>query len=706
MDQGSCPRKPYMQTIIDHLIDHKKAYFIATLVAIVLMMSMIRHPGFDSAFENLGIQNNVYIDDAPYIDSVFNEKQKVFVEIVSKHETFGAVVADMKEYQDNLQQLFPELQFRSPVGFAESIYGINRLNETPVSEVLTRLSNVDVLKDVIGIDTSSFLVVLGIDKDKQDIVAEKLDKAWTSVQNKDKYIYRASGLALLENAMNETLQRDILFILIILFICFALIMYVSYRSKFATSYLLGMVTASLIAGIFVYVLSGYPFTFVGIMVLPVVVVLAAANAVHLMTGYFSIKEGTHDEKIRKIYNKYLVPSFLTTITTSFAFFTLTLTTTKSVYTLGWVCGVTILISFAICFSVTPFVMQYAPKRNIKDHPFTKAANFFIKNKKVFAICLIPVLFISLFLLPHLTFKNNFELFIPENSQAKMDFEEIRSNYNAQSDLNILIKGTDSLETINEVKRINELIKGVDGVESVFDRTMHSIIMTPLMIPVDLAATSEFKDRYEASLGRFQRLQIRTKTSQDLVAAEAKINQIIESVPSSFEIMKSSSELMYEYVNREVGASLIKSMLSSSIFLFFVFLILTRSLLQSIIGLFVNVVPLSMIVILFVGLDLQLNIMTALTAIVCLGLIVDDTIHSFYRRVIMRQKLNELSFGMLTTTIILTAGFGVFAISSLQPVVIFGGIAAIIFVITLISDFTLLLYLIDLYDRKIGFKDKK
>jgi len=695
-----------MQTIIDHLIDNKKAYFIVTLLAIIGMISMIRHPGFDSAFENLGIQNNVYIDDAPFIDSVFNQKQNVYVELIPHHEFFGSVIKDIKAYEENLTRLFPEVQFRSPINFAEAIYGMERLDTMSVSNALSRLSTVNLLKDVIAIDSSSFLVVIGLDKDRQDIVVNKLDKAWTSVQNHKKYTVHSSGLALVENAMNESIQKDMLYILLLLFICFALIMYVSYRSKFATSYLLGMVTASLVTGIFIYVLSGFPFTFVGIMVLPVVVVLAAANAIHLMTGYFALKEGTHDEKIRAIYKKYLLPSFLTTITTSFAFFTLMFTTTKSVFTLGWVCGLTILVSFLICFTTTPFLLQYAPARNIKDHPFSRAAGFLIKRKKTFSFLLVPVLVISIILLPYLTFKNNFELFIPDDSEARMHLDEIRKNYYAQTDLNIVIEGADSLSTYNEMTRISEKLSEVEGVQSVWDRSMQSFVFTPFLIPIDLAATSDFKNRYEASQGKFQRIQLRSKTTKDLVKAEKEINEIIETIPSNFTVRKSSSELMYEYVNIEVGASLMKSLLTSSIFLFFVFLFLTRSFLQSLIGLFVNLVPLSMIVILFVGLDLQLNIMTALTAIVCLGLIVDDTIHSFYRRVVMRSPLKELSFGMLTTTIILTAGFGVFAISSVKPIVIFGGIAAIIFVVTLLSDFTLLLYLIDLYDRKIGFKDKK
>ena len=437
-----------------------------------------------------------------------------------------------------------------------------------------------------------------------------------------------------------------------------------------------------------------------------VVVLAAANAVHLLTGYLSMKEGTVDEKLKKLYKKYLVPSLLTTITTSFAFFTLTFTTTKAVYDLGWICGVTILVNFIICSLATPFVMQYAPKRNITEHPFSKAAQFFIKRKKFFAIIQLPILFISIALLPQLGFKNNFELFVPKKSDARVSLDKLKSEYYVQSDLNIMLIGPDSMRTIEEVKNLKSQFEEIEEVKSIIDRTTASVVFTSILLPINLAELPTFKKRYESKEGRFQRIQLKTSNPADLIKAEQKINTILENVPNNIEVKKSSSELMYEYVNREVGASLIKSMVSSSIFLFFMFLFLTRSFLQSLIGLFVNLVPLSMIVILFVGLDLQINIMTSLTAIVCVGLIVDDTIHSFYRRVVMRQELKELSFGMLTTTIILTTGFGIFSISSLTPVVIFGGIAAIIFVVTLISDFTLLLYLIELYDQKIGFKDQK
>jgi predicted RND superfamily exporter protein len=66
-----------MNVIIDHLINNKKLYFIASIVVLLAMISQIRHPGFDSSFENLGIKDNEYVNNASYIDSIFDSKHDI-----------------------------------------------------------------------------------------------------------------------------------------------------------------------------------------------------------------------------------------------------------------------------------------------------------------------------------------------------------------------------------------------------------------------------------------------------------------------------------------------------------------------------------------------------------------------------------------------------------------------------------------------------
>ena len=594
-----------MNVIIDHLIDNRKLYFIASIIAIVAMFLKIEHPGFDSSFENLGIQENEYVDNAAYIDSTFNTKSSIYIILKPKDGNMGSVISDVDIFKKEIVQRFPEAQIKTPTDLAKLMYTQEILNKTLVKRALAKLSTIELLNDGIALDSSSFLMDVGVDKDKQAIVKQKIHDAWESVPNFENYEVHFTGLLLLEDAMNVTLENDLGYILGLLLICFALIMYFSYRSIFATAYLLGIVGISMIIGVFVYMFTNFALTFVGIMVLPVVVVLSAANAVHLLTGYFSMKEGTPEEKLKRLYRKYLLPSFLTTITTAFAFFTLMFTTTISVYTLGWVCGVTILLNFIVSFCITPFVMQFAPYRKIGEHPFSRFAAFFINRKKLFAILLIPVLFISMALLPYLGFKNNFDLFVPENTDAKSAFDRLTTDYYIQSDLNIILQGPDSITTVNTVKQLNTDFEEIEEVKTILDMTTNSVVFTPIFIPVNLSSLPSFKSKYESSNGKIQRIQLKTATPKDLVNAEDKINDILDKVPPNISLKKSSSELMYEYVNQEVASSLMKSLISSSIFLFFIFLLLTRSFLQSIIGLFVNLVPLSMIVILFVVFDLSL-----------------------------------------------------------------------------------------------------
>ena len=175
-----------MDTIINHLIEKKKAYFIVSIVAILAMILQLRHPGFDSAFENLGIQDNAYVDNASYIDSVFSEKQKIYAILTPKYETFGQIVDDMHSFEKNLLTKFDDLQFKSPIALSELIFTKETLDNAEVSQVLARLSGIQLLKEGIAIDSSSFLLEIGIDKEKQSMVKQKLDDSWTSLANHDK----------------------------------------------------------------------------------------------------------------------------------------------------------------------------------------------------------------------------------------------------------------------------------------------------------------------------------------------------------------------------------------------------------------------------------------------------------------------------------------------------------------------------------------
>jgi uncharacterized protein len=123
-------------------------------------------------------------------------------------------------------------------------------------------------------------------------------------------------------------------------------------------------------------------------------------------------------------------------------------------------------------------------------------------------------------------------------------------------------------------------------------------------------------------------------------------------------------------------------------------LMTRSVPLALLCLIPNLVPLGIIAYVFVGFGLHINILTAMTAVVCLGLLNDDTIHILYRKVTLKSRLREVSFSILSTSAILVIGFGIFYLSSFRPIQTFGTISAIVFLFGVASDLTLMPELID------------
>lgn len=125
---------------------------------------------------------------------------------------------------------------------------------------------------------------------------------------------------------------------------------------------------------------------------------------------------------------------------------------------------------------------------------------------------------------------------------------------------------------------------------------------------------------------------------------------------------------------------------------------------------VNVVPVVGILGIMGWLDIPLDISTVMIAAIALGMVVDDTIHFVYRYRRHRMEENsvetsidsafaEVGLPVLSTSIILAAGFASLIPARFTPTSYFGGLAALAVVIALIADLLLLPALILVIERK-------
>ena len=119
---------------------------------------------------------------------------------------------------------------------------------------------------------------------------------------------------------------------------------------------------------------------------------------------------------------------------------------------------------------------------------------------------------------------------------------------------------------------------------------------------------------------------------------------------------------------------------------------TRSVRGGLIALTANAIPMAAGVGLFGLLRLELSVLSAAVLVIGLGLVVDDTLHAMFRLARTRGRLQELPYGLITTSLILCAGFALFLGSSFVPVRILGAVMAAVLTVALLSDLTVVPWL--------------
>jgi predicted RND superfamily exporter protein len=160
-------------------------------------------------------------------------------------------------------------------------------------------------------------------------------------------------------------------------------------------------------------------------------------------------------------------------------------------------------------------------------------------------------------------------------------------------------------------------------------------------------------------------------------------------------------VVFEVVNKQVASSLFWSLLTASIAIVLLMLFLTRSPIQALYGFIPNLIPLAAVVVFFVVFDQGLNMLTALTLVVCIGLLDDDTIHVLYHKYVLKEPVAQMNAVIIHAAILLAIGFGCFVVSNFEPTRIFGGVSALVFVMGLLGELTLFQWILNRIKSKNG-----
>jgi predicted RND superfamily exporter protein len=121
-------------------------------------------------------------------------------------------------------------------------------------------------------------------------------------------------------------------------------------------------------------------------------------------------------------------------------------------------------------------------------------------------------------------------------------------------------------------------------------------------------------------------------------------------------------------------------------------ILSRGWRGAVIAMAANVVPVTAALALFGLFRLQASVLSSAVLVICLGLVVDDTLHALFRLVRTGGSLDELPYSIAVTSLVLSVGFGAFVMSSFTPVRVLGTVLAAVLATALLADLTIIPWL--------------
>lgn len=676
-----------------------KTLFGVWIFIVVCLVLTLKSVSINPSINESTNGENEYHQALLLLDSLFDRQADIAIKLSPEDGDFSKLEKGFEEFQKQIHEKIKIEKFISPIPFLSSLAN----SESNAKDLIQQSSSFPKVGDLISRDSSSFLILIQLAEDAEaDADADELhyvlDQKYSGIQS-----LKSFSILELEHQIGESLRLDLILLSSSILVFFILILIFAYRSWQSVFFCLAIAAPSVLFAIWCFSFFEVDINLITLVVVPITIVLALADAVHLLTGFNSRKnEGeTLKSRISKTIETYISPSFLTSLTTSIAFYSFLFNESVNLQKLGIITGTAVIGGFFLSYLLGPILLSIIPARDLKDHPFSKLSRHFAGNKKVYSIFIVLLFVVSIFCTNAVEFKSSFTNFFPKNTEVLQNHNELERDFYSQIKLNLLISRKNSEQTSKREMEnwVQEVYNSMDSFEEIGKANYQAKPkkLTNQYVPPLLSAARLFvaNGNYVSKDENTHRIEIRFTTPDKIKEFQNHFLDRFKEESKPYQIAFASPALVMEAIDQSTAASLLKSLSLSTLIIVLVISFLTKSITQTLYALLANMTPLSAILLLFWLFNLKINVLTAITAVVCLGLIVDDTLHVIYRKVKLNGNLEELGFGMILTSLLLTGGFLLFNLSSFGPTQTFGNISSVIFCITLVSDLTLLPLLLQL-----------
>ncbi len=561
-----------------------------------------------------------------------------------------------------------------------------------------------------------------------------------------------TGMSMLNNAFMEAGMKDMSTLTPLMYLFLLVVMILTLHSLSATIATLFVIAFSAITAMGIGGYMGIQLTPISLMAPTIVLTLAIADSVHILISMIAgMREG--QDKITALKESIRINFMavsITSLTTIVGFLTLNMLDTPPFHHLGNMTAVGVGAAWLYSLTFLPAVISLLPmkvKPGNKKTGITKFlsryADFIIAKRK-------PVLIISglsaivlISMIPRIHVNDQWVEYFDTSIQFRVDAEfgmnELTGVYQIEYSVESgevggisnpeylahLLNFTNWLRDQVEVEHVNSYTDVIKRL----NKNMHGDDERWYRLPEDRDLAAQYLLLYELSLPYGLDLNDRINIDKSATRISvtlgnyttAEMREFIErtsgwlekNVPTAMHATATGPTAMFTYVSFRNIKGMLQGNTIAIICIALIIMLAMRSFGIGMLSLIPNAVPILMTFGLWGLVSGNIGMASATVSAVALGIVVDDSVHflSKYLRARREKRMDQaqaikyafetVGLALVVTTIILTVGFAVMALSTFQMNEQLGMMTAVTMIIALIMDFTLLPALL-----LIGYKKPK
>ncbi|MGC3945966.1 MAG: efflux RND transporter permease subunit [Chryseolinea sp.] len=575
-----------------------------------------------------------------------------------------------------------------------------------------------------------------------------------------------AGLPFIRTVVAVALKREMNIFLIASALVTGVIMFAFFRSFRAVLFSMIIIGILVVWVLGTLQIFGYKITLLSGLIPPVIVTIGVTNAIYLLNKYHLEYIRTKDktQAILIVVRKMGLAMFLTNLTVAIGFLTLLATDITILREFGIVAGINILALFFVCLVMIPSVLYWLPvptKKHLRHldfrlmGAFLKKVDIMVHSQRtwIYAGSLLLAI-ISAIGISKLVSVSYMVDDVPEQSQVKKDLKFFEANFSGFLPLEVMIQfHTKKKRPILDVKNLAK----VEEFEDFLDSIPH--MSRPLSVLSFIKASKQafyngnperysmpsrqegafilkymkgqsdnsglFKSFVDSTFSKMRiSCQIADIGSNRLdslvhIAIEPRMKSIFATEGrDSISTAITGSTKIFIKGNKFLVANLQESLLLAFILITLSMAILFANVRMIIISLIPNLLALMITAGLMGFFHIPLKASTALIFSITFGISVDNSIRFLakYRQEILSNNffipravsdsIMETGKSIMYTSVVLFAGFSIFAFSSFGGTFALGLLTSITLVISMFTNLILLPALIMTFDRPKRNKDER